>query len=342
MRRGIESFVFSLSNEICKSNKWSIIIYTWYSFAKIDWGKWNSKIIIRKVPSLKYYRKFVASIFYKMWIRFDNPDLIICNFLWHGELSVFRPDKDIAIFHNPVSQLKERYIQTKSVLTNDSNIVFDSIDSLMQYRNFSGFKNSGVKINTGVNINYFTPKRNKILSKPIKLVCISEFEERKGVQFLIKALPDIIEICPVILNIYGSGRCKALYEKLIIDLKLIDNVIINKPVNNTRNILWETDIYFLLSNGEGFPLGLLEALSCGVPAVTSSYPPFNEMDDSVVTKIDRNNPNEIVSIVNKLSIKDYYNEISFRSRDYAVKNFSWESISSQYIKYIEKILESDI
>ena len=51
-------------------------------------------------------------------------------------------------------------------------------------------------------------------------------------------------------------------------------VKIYEPVDDTRKHLVSSDIYCLLSIGEGFPLGLLEAMSCGIPVVTSQYPPF--------------------------------------------------------------------
>ena len=52
---------------------------------------------------------------------------------------------------------------------------------------------------------------------------------------------------------------------------------IHGPVNDTRPYLLMSDIYFLLSKGEGFPLGLLEAMSCGLPTIVSDSPPFEEI-----------------------------------------------------------------
>jgi hypothetical protein len=63
----------------------------------------DEQIKIRKVPYSRYYQALIAKIFYWFWFKFDRPDKIICNFLWHGETAIFNRKKDVLIFHNPVS-----------------------------------------------------------------------------------------------------------------------------------------------------------------------------------------------------------------------------------------------
>ena len=53
MRRGVESFSFSLANQLSNENKFKIIIYSWRSNNKIKWGCFNKNIKIRVVPFFK-------------------------------------------------------------------------------------------------------------------------------------------------------------------------------------------------------------------------------------------------------------------------------------------------
>jgi len=55
----------------------------------VHWGQWHEKIKIRKVPFSRFYQTKIAKLFYRVWVKIDQPDLIICSFLWHGESAVF-------------------------------------------------------------------------------------------------------------------------------------------------------------------------------------------------------------------------------------------------------------
>ena len=108
MRRGVESFTYNLSNHLAEFYNLKIIIYTWSNNNPINWGKWHKRIKIRKVPYSRYYQTLIAKIFYWFWIKLDQENIIICNFLWHGETAVFNRKKDILIFHNPAMVPKNR------------------------------------------------------------------------------------------------------------------------------------------------------------------------------------------------------------------------------------------
>ena len=125
-RRGVESFTYHLSNNLAEMYDLRIVIYSWASNNPIDWGDWNKNIKIRKVPYSRYYQISIAKIFYWIWNKIDQPDKIVCNFLWHGETVVYKKYNDILILHNPLSQIPLRYKLVKEFIDYKSLIVFDS------------------------------------------------------------------------------------------------------------------------------------------------------------------------------------------------------------------------
>ena len=280
----------------------------------------------------------IAKIFYRIWIYVDQPELIICNFLWHGESSVFNKNRDTMIFHNPYSQIPGRYFYAMKYLSKSSSIIFDSNHSRNQFKELYGKYNNCKMIHTGVDTEYFKPSKINKNTNRLNLISIGEFEERKGIQYLIKAIPDLIKQFPkVYLRIIGSGKFRNHYQQLVNQLNIGNYVIIQPPVNDTKPYLLISDIYFLLSDGEGFPLGLLEAMSCGLPTIVSDSPPFEEIiNKNVGCRVNRENPESILRAVTKLSDKETRSYMGSKARDLIKKRYSWTNIAEQYYNLIKE------
>ena len=69
----------------------------------------NNNNKIRRVPYFKYFQKNLAILFYNFWIIKDNPDCILINFMYHGELSLPKKINYIYILQNK-SNLDELYV----------------------------------------------------------------------------------------------------------------------------------------------------------------------------------------------------------------------------------------
>ena len=146
---------------------------------------------------------------------------------------------------------------------------------------------------------------------------------------MIKQFPSII------LRIIGSGEQKNYYEQLINQLNIRDFVDIRSPVNDTKPYLLMSDIYFLLSVGEGFPLGLLEAMSCGLPSIVSDNSPFDEIiDKSVGYRVSREQPESLLKAVGKLKDRKTRQSMGRNARDLIKKRHSWPKISEKYYELI--------
>ena len=75
------------------------------------------------------------------------------------------------------------------------------------------------------------------------------------------------------LNIYGSGEDMEKLKLLIQELKISSKVILHGAVRNVTEVLLENKIFILTSDFEGIPNALLEAMSLGMPVISTDCSP---------------------------------------------------------------------
>jgi glycosyltransferase involved in cell wall biosynthesis len=79
------------------------------------------------------------------------------------------------------------------------------------------------------------------------------------------------------LDIVGEGKEEPKYRALIKQYKLEDRVTIHPFTNQIQNYYSNAQVYVLSSRWEGMPLVLVEAMSHGLPIVTSDLPVCQEI-----------------------------------------------------------------
>ena len=80
-----------------------------------------------------------------------------------------------------------------------------------------------------------------------------------------------------ILDIVGEGDMEFEYKALIKEYHLENRIIIHPFTNNIQQFYSKAQIYVLSSRWEGMPLVLVEAMSHGLPIVTSDLPVCKEI-----------------------------------------------------------------
>lgn len=105
-----------------------------------------------------------------------------------------------------------------------------------------------------------------------QVTAIGRLDYQKGFDSLIRSWRKVNKACPEwILQIYGEG---ALLEPLmdeITKLNLENSVFINPPTKHIEEVYAQSSIVVSSSHYEGFPLVLLESISCGIPIVSYAY-----------------------------------------------------------------------
>ncbi|MDM1073046.1 glycosyltransferase family 4 protein [Empedobacter brevis] len=116
---------------------------------------------------------------------------------------------------------------------------------------------------------------NPITIKPIKaepniekVLAVGRFTYQKGFNYLIDAWAIVNKDFPNWkLDIYGTGELEEDLRKQIKELKLENNIHLCSPRKDINNVFSQHSIFALSSRFEGFPLVLIEAISCGLAPV---------------------------------------------------------------------------
>lgn len=127
-------------------------------------------------------------------------------------------------------------------------------------------------------------------------VCL--FNHRKGLEQVIKALP---EMANTVFVIIGDGPVKQELEELATNLAVEDKVIFLGFIHNPLSYLHLFDVYMMPSREEGFSLALLDAVVNEIPVCCSSIPIFKEaFADDEVSFFDLDDTTGLVNSVDKL------------------------------------------
>ncbi|WP_238884685.1 glycosyltransferase family 4 protein [Clostridium sp. YIM B02551] len=152
--------------------------------------------------------------------------------------------------------------------------VFDKADSVIvlseQWRVFiKTLTKSRIDVlYNAVNVNEINEPNT---SEKFYITFLGRLDKRKGVYDLIEAIKEVIsENNSVTLNLAGDGEID-LVNKIIRDNYLQNNIKILGWINSEEKdvLLRKTSIYILPSYNEGMPMSILEAMSYGIPVIST-------------------------------------------------------------------------
>lgn len=146
-------------------------------------------------------------------------------------------------------------------ITNDIEVIPNFIDlERFSRREHTDFKNS------------IAPNGEKIL------VHVSNFRAVKRVEDVIAVFKNVQEVMPSKLLLVGDGPERPRMEQLCRDLNVCNDIRFLGKQEAVEDILAVGDLFLLPSDHESFGLAALEAMSCGVPVVSSNTGGLSEVN----------------------------------------------------------------
>jgi len=188
-----------------------------------------------------------------------------------------------------------------------------------------------------------TLENRKLIAKPEEkvLIHVSNFRPVKRVQDVIKIFDLVSKKIPSKLILVGDGPDRSDCEKLCRELNICDKVKFLGKQTGLVDILSIADLFLIPSQSESFGLAALEAMSCGLPVISSSIGGLPELivhgETGYIAEIgdiERMAKYAIDLLTNETKYK-YFSE---NSRKRAVEKFNINAITQMYEHYYYKTL----
>jgi glycosyltransferase involved in cell wall biosynthesis len=169
---------------------------------------------------------------------------------------------------------------------------------------------------------------------------------RKGFQFLIRALPQVIQhaTCDFEIELVGDGP----YRTELV--KLADALGVSHKIHFTGSVPYaalpqkysQADIFTLCSSAEGMPLVVLEAMGSGLPIVASRVQGIEDLvgvgeNGVLFTPGDVDGLAQgLISLINDSESRVQMGKTSVER----VQKYDWKNIAQSYLEIYQRVLGS--
>jgi len=187
-------------------------------------------------------------------------------------------------------------------------------------------------IPNGINVQCYQSNRKK----KMRILCVTRIFERKGVQYLLRALNGLETKCEV--NVVGNGpylkNLKEEARELNLDINFIGWLDNDSPI--LKDLYETSQIFVFPSKAENFPVVLLEAMSAGMTIVTTRgtgcQETIGEAGFLVKTEDSAGIQTVLKKLLNDSKLCQQYGRLA---RQRLENNFNWPSVGNRYIKIYE-------
>lgn len=207
----------------------------------------------------------------------------------------------------------------------------------------------------GVNINQFHPNidRQEIASRLALresrvILCVAAFSLRKGLQYLIKAIPAVLEEVPNAMFIFvGKGFLRPLLQELVDRLGVSDSVRFLGTIQHEYlpSLYAVADLLVLPSVYEPFGKVLIEAMACGKPVIATKVSGIPEVvvDNETGILVPSKRPDLLArAIIRILFNMELAKKFAFRGRERVVSLFTWKKVAERVLEtYKETVMEKN-
>ncbi len=141
------------------------------------------------------------------------------------------------------------------------------------------------------------------------------------------------------LEVIGDGDYEQ-YKTKIAKLNIADKIIFHgtKSTSEVASVMRKCDFLLLFSNYENFPSVISEAMSCGLPVLSTNVGGISEhvgKQDGLL--LEMKNVDELIAQLDRMLdiCRDYHKQ---DIRDYAVSNFSYEVVGKQFFDIYKQVI----
>ncbi|MFQ6087722.1 MAG: glycosyltransferase family 4 protein [Candidatus Methanofastidiosia archaeon] len=313
----------------------NIIIYK-LPIDKKDIHYWTQKeILVYSIKAIRFIRKLMKRDKYDLCHAFFGFPCGLIAYLFRKKIPyiVSLRGSDVPGFSKRFSI---QYIFLKPML----KIIWRNSKSVIA--NSEGLKRLALRtspnqdieiIHNGIDINEFKPSHRK--NKTIKILCVSRLIERKGIKYLIGAIPQILKNYNNFkVTIIGKGSQEQELKKMSLDLNIEEYIDFMGYVAHSKlpKIYSKSEIFVLPSLKEGMSNTVLEAIASGISIITTDTGGTQELikDNGIIVPMNDSEAiaDATIQLINDSNLR---REMGKKSRKIA-ENMSWEDVAEAYLK----------
>lgn len=201
-----------------------------------------------------------------------------------------------------------------------------------------GYNNPATNIPNGVDLNEFGDIKRNYGTK--RMIFISRIHPKKGIELLIEAWRQV-ETKGWVLEIAGNGE-KTYIDTLKSSAKDLKNIefVGAKYGENKWDFIRSADIMILPTHSENFGIVVVESLAVGVPVITTTGTPWEELNDRNCGWWIELNSKELEKTLKKsMQIpKDQLEELGKNGIDLIIEKYDIKVIAKEMNKMYKNIL----
>ncbi len=164
------------------------------------------------------------------------------------------------------------------------------------------------------------------------IVCVGRLSSEKGFDSLLRAFAELIHNVPCRLVIIGQGKEESSLKALSRSMHLDNAVDYIGQQTNPFKYIARSDLLVVSSLRESFGMVIIEAMSCGIPVVSTDCTGPSEIISSGVNGIlvpCQNTTALVAALETILTDKEYSTKIALQGRNYS-ERFDITHIIKQY------------
>lgn len=250
---------------------------------------------------------------------------------------------------NPLWRIFAPYI---SWTMNNSDAITSPCNELLHHARKQGLKKEAVVIPHGVDLDRFTShqgsgdvrKKLGMAEDEIMVLSVQRLSRRKSIEYLIGAMPKVVEEnSKVKLIIGGKGTEEERLKQQVQELSVGNNVIFAGfiPDEELPAYYASCDIFAMHTTYEAFGLVFAEAMACGKPVISTSVGAIPEVIDDGKTGIivpPKDSGALADAILKLVGDRELRLKMGEEGQKKARQKYSWNHITEQYIQVYESML----
>ena len=177
------------------------------------------------------------------------------------------------------------------------------------------------------------------------LLSVGRLVYQKAHEVLVACMPDVLREFPNAKAwIFGEGPLRADLQAQVEQLGLLNSVLLPGKSDHIYDLLACADIFILPSRWEGLPIALLEAMSAGLPCISTKVEGVDEVlvegEHGLFVPVE--NPNMLAqAILQLLRTPETRSKMGRAARQHVSNLYTVDRMCSQYLELMIKCLNEN-